>query len=417
MKKAILSYVLPLFSFSSMVVGIDDVCHSFVWCLFILVVAIGLLVYSIVLITKKSKVSVITISAVSAVILGVTVIVDYSNYEKLRRNAALYHKYLQEKNGTTSLTPLERKAILDKDAASQLKLANYYLYGSNGYQLDYQKAREFAQNSADQGFADAHDFLANIYLRGRGCAPDTARAVSNMIQALKEGKLGLSKYLISFDISSMHLSKKDSLIVMDSYHNASYLDSLFNACKKSTSELDIELFHRTMKANRGHIQKLADNGYPFAVELLFFEALIKNEPDKCYQYSIQLNDLGRIPDLPVMRGFFYDSLLGSEYQTWKTDEEFVEKHIDNQDFMSMGFEWEYISLEQFKNSILRYKYNLAQFKRAQYLRENSSYLYSPAVTFNEDIEKDYLFAKNCLVISTNQLASEMISQPFVFSNH
>lgn len=415
MKKAILNYVLPLFSFSSMVVGIDDVCQNIVWRYFIFFVAIGLLVYSIVLIRKNSEHSVIFISVASAVILGVTVMIDYNTYEKSRRNATLYHNYLQEKNSNSSLTPLERKAIIDNDATAQMKLANNYLFGNNGYQLDYQKARDFAQRSADQGFADAHDFLANIYLRGRGCEPDTARAVANMIHALKEGKLGLSNYLITFDISSMHLSRKDSLLVMDSYQNASYIDSIYNRCTRSSGDLDLDLFHHMMKENEGQILKLADNGYPFAVELLFFDALINNKKGECHQYSVLLNGMGRIPDLPGMRGFFYDALLGSDYLSWKTDEEFVEKCIEIQNFMSMACESEYMSLEQFTNSILRYKYNLAQFNRALFLRDNSSALYSPSVTLKEDIEKEFLFAKNCLVISTNQLASEMISQPFVFS--
>ncbi len=415
MNKTILSFILTFFSFSSMIVGIEDVCNSLAWRLFIGIVALGLLAYSFILYKKNADRSLIFTAAAAAVVLVVTVIVDYNTYEKSRRNATLYHNYLQEKNSNSSFTPLERKALIDNDATAQLKLANNYLYGNNGYQLDYQKARDFAQRSADQGFADAHDFLANIYLKGRGCEPDTARAVSNMIQALKEGNLGLSKYLISFDIGSMHLSRKDSLLVADCYHSALYLDSLCSSCTKSTGQLDNDLFDRTMKEQKKQILRLADNGYPFAVELLFFDALINNRTVECHQYSVQLNEMGRIPDLPVMRGFFYDALLGPDYQKWKTEEEYVEKHIDNQDFMGLGIEWEYISLDNLKNPILRYKYNLAQFKRAQYLREYSDYIYTPAVTFNEDVEKEYLFAKNCLVISTNQLASEMISQPFVFS--
>ncbi len=415
MKKAVLNYILPLFSFSSMVIGIEDVCKSFAWRLFIGVVAFALLSYAYVLIKKKAPLSVIATSVISAIILSVTVTIDYKKNEKMMRISASYQEYLHEIDSTRILSKLEREAIINKDARAQFELAKQYLFGREAYPLDYSKAIDFAQRSADQGYAYAHELLANIYLRGRGCEPDTARAVSNMIQALKEGNLNLSRYVLTFDVNNLHLSRKDSLLVIESLQGASYIDSLITSCKDSEGTLCIDSFLQTINSRKKQIRILADKGYSTATELLFFNALLSNK-DECHELCRELYEKGRIPDTPTMRGLFFTYLLGPDYESWKSDEEFVEKYVGNQDFMTMAFQSEYISLHNIKDLLLRYKYNLSQFQRAQYLKAHSDELYIPAVILNDDINQDYLFARYCLGVCTDQVTSEMKSKPFVFGN-
>jgi len=417
MKKSIFNIILPVVSFSSMVVGIEDLCYYMAWRIFILVVVVVLFVLALVLIKRKAKLSLIIISFIASFTIAGTLCYDYSSIKRTEKAKDLWLDYLSE-NRNKNMTNMEIEAIENNNPYAQYELACNYLNGNNGYNMDFESAKDFAQRSADQGNAKAHDLLAYMYLIGRGCQPDTSRAISNSIQAIKEGFLDISApLLILLKNKNIRLTERDSILIINSYYAGRYIDSLATFLSDTTGSYK-DKYPTLSPIDKNRCEQLSDDGYHKATEVLYSDALINLDTNNIYKYSSKLKDMGRIPDFPAMRSIFMHSIYGdSYYPSSLTDKEidsFIERSIKNQDYLSLVSPSDFALYSSYTNVFTYYKYALAQYNRVKFLRKNKILLYVPILSMEDDLDRLFDYSKNFLEESTKELTSEMKKRPYVF---
>lgn len=420
MKKNILNIILPVISFSSMVVGIEDLCYYIAWRIFIMAVVIVLFVLALVLIKRKAKLSLIIISFIASFIISGALCYDYSSIKRTEKTKELWHDYLSE-NRNKKMTNIEIEAIEHNNPIAQYELACNYLNGNNGYTMDFESAKYFAQRSADQGNAKAHDLLAYMYLIGRGCQPDTLGAISNSIQAIKEGYLDISvPLLILLKNSNIRLKENDSLLIINSYYAGKYIDSLATVLSDTTG-LYIDIYPALSPEDIIRCDQLSDDGYHKATEVIYSDALIKLDTINIYKYSSKLKDMGRIPDYPTMRFIFMYSIYGDSYYpsslTGTEIDSFIERSIKNQDYLSLVSPSDFALYGRYADKFSYYKYALAQYNRVKYLRKNKELLYVPIISMVDDLDRLFDYSKSFLEESTKELTSEMKKRPYVFSSY
>ena len=171
-----------------------------------------------------------------------------------------------------------------------------------------------------------------MYLVGRGCEPDTIRAIANGVQAIQEGLLDMSTPLLALiHKNNIHLKERDSILIYNSYNAGKYIDSLAIVISDTTGSSKGE-YPTLSSKDRIKCEQLSDDGYHIATEVLYSDALLRLDTINIDKYSSQLNDMGRIPDYPKMRSIFMCSIYGENYypkfSTGKEWDSFIERSIN-----------------------------------------------------------------------------------------
>ena len=416
MRRFITNYFLPGFSIVSLVYSIGEVSHNEWWFW-------GFVVFSILLIGSGAYVLAkhLADKTVSWVILFAGVLIlgwdVYSHTDQKnnsQRNELWRDIVKNNRKEAQKLTDLEKSAILDKDARSQYNLAYNYVYGKNGYGLDFEKAREYAQESADQGNPKAHALLAIIYSKGYGCKPNYQQAFSNLILSMKGGYEQSMSLLPLLDSASFKISPKDSLVLLECVQNRSYLDSLYNVVTSMFTTEGPLYCCSIIREHKDRCTFLSEMGYYRATELLYFEAFADTtQAQQLHHYAEKLASYDKIPDMPSMRYFFYKALNGVHQSS--CDKDLVEQAIVNQDYLSATFVEDY-GKEFIRDLTYRYQYDLAFYERSKYLLANRDNLNSLFFELDDDLDSFHATARKCLSDCIGELKKEMLNKPYLFGD-
>ncbi len=403
-------------SIVSLLYSISGVCQDTRWLIGFSVLSLLLIAGGIVMLCKQwTKKSVSWVVLIAGLLIAGTLAYNFHVQEQnVKRNELWRDTLRSDKNAGIAMTDLEKSAVLGNDPLAQYALAHNLVYGENGYDFDFAKAKEFAQKSADQGNSKAHALLAVIYSKGYGIKPDYQQAFSNILLSIKDGyEQGLS-LLPLLDSASFRISPKDSIDIYQCVQNGAYLDSLYDAVSTAVKEKGMQACYPIIRANKDRCQRLSELDYYRATDLLYFEAF--GDPTRqheLHEYAKKLAEHGRIPDLPAMRSFFFQALNGIEEHS--DDAELVESAIANQDFW-YSTQWEGYDKRFIKDLTYRYEYDRAFFERSKYLIANQDNLNSLFFELNEDLTQVYAIAKNNLSDCTQELRTEMLGRPYLFDN-
>lgn len=403
-------------SIVSLLYSIGGVCQDTRWLIGFSVLALLLIGGGTLMLCKEwTKKSVSWAVLIAGFLIAGTLIYNYIVQELNATRNELWRDTLRSnKNDGLAMTDLEKSAVIDNDDLAQYTLARNLVYGDNGYDFDFAKAKDFAQKSADQGNPKAHALLAVIYSKGYGIKPDYQQAFSNIRQSIKDGyEQGLS-LLPLLDSASFKLSPKDSIDIYECVQNGAYLDSIYDAVSTAFKEKGMQACYPIIRANKDRCQRLSDLDYYRATDLLYFEAFgDPTRQQELHEYAKKLAEHGRIPDLPAMRSFFFQALDGIKELSDET--ELVERAIANQDFW-YSIMWDGYDKRYIKDLTNRYEYNLAFFERSKYLLANQDNLNSLFFELDEDLNQIYATAKNSLSDCTMELKEQMQDRPYLFAN-
>lgn len=403
-------------SIVSLLYSISGVCQDTRWLIGFSVLALLLIAGGILMLCKEwTKKSVSWVVLIAGFLIAGTLAYNYHVHEQNSKRNELWRETLESsKNDGIAMTDLEKSALLDNDALAQYTLAHNLVYGENGYDFDFAKAKEFAQKSADQGNPKAHALLAVIYSKGYGIKPDCQQAFSNIILSIQDGyEQGLS-LLPLLDSARFRISSKDSIDLHECIQNGVYLDSLYEVVSTAFSEKRMQDCYPIIRANKDRCLRLSDLDYYRATDLLYFEAFgDPTQQQELHEYAEKLAKHGRIPDLPAMRSFFFQALNGIEKHS--SDKDLVEKAIANQDYWYSTMMDDYDKI-YIKDLTYRYEYDLAFYERSKYLLANQDNLNSLFFEMNEDLNQINAIAKKSLSDCTQELRMEMLGRPYLFAN-
>lgn len=415
MRHFITNIFLPGFSIISLLFSISDVCYNEWWFWVFVVFSLLLIAVGAYLLAKhlaKKSVSWVILSA--GILIFLTAGCNrYIQKENSQRNE-LWRDYVKShRDKEQKLTDLEKSAIIDKDARSEYNLAYNLVYGRDGYKFDFAKAKEYAQESADQGNPKAHALLAIIYSKGYGCQPNYQQAFSNLILSIKGGYEQSMTLLPLLDSASFKISPKDSLVLQECVHNRAYLDSLYDVVSTSFTTKGMESCYSIVRAHKDRCSILSELGYYRATELLYFESFgDPNQTEQLHHYAEELAKYDRIPDMPTMRSFFFQALDG--IIKYSGDKEVVEHAIANQDYWN-AIIWNDYDKEFIHDITYRYEFDLAFYERSRYLLANRDNLNSLFFGLNEDLDRIHEIARKNLSDCILELRKEMLNKPFLFA--
>lgn len=417
MKRLLTNIFLPGISIASLLTSIVEVSLDNGWFFFFLLVASLLLGGGVVLLFKGlAKKLLPWLSIAFGAAIFITAIGTHNDQkDNILRNELWSDELRNRTEQGVAMKPLEKSAILDNDALSQFHLAENYLYGNDEYDSDFEKAKDFAQKSADQGNPRAHALLARIYSQGYGVEPDYQSAFSNIILSLKGGDEQSLSLLSLLDSADFRVSSKDSLVLNECVRNTTFLDSLYSVVSITFHTKGFPACFPIIRKHKERCRELSDAGYSRAAELLYSEVWgDPNRQQEQQQYTQILFANDRIPDLPLMRSMFFQAMRGGQQPA--SEKEFVERAIKNRDFWGS---LDYVDFDKrnIHDLTYRYEYDRAFYERSKYLLTNQKELDSLYFQIDESNHISLMRqnAKISLSDCTEEIRRMMHNRPTVFA--
>lgn len=301
MKRIAVSVTSPIGIISSAIALTTDKS----WCIIFLVLSILLIIVGSVFAYYKkpykqsdSKYELIAFYSFSIVLLTVSI----SNLYSINRNDNELRLWIAEIENSELKMDLEEESLFKSNNYSEIcNQAFKYLYGTDDYIVDIDKAQEYFRYASDNSYAKADIYLGDIYRLGIGHKINPDLAYNLYLKAVKGGYFDGVSYIEELVDEYDHLKTKKEQDLQTYYAYKSDLQKIISEINPQSGNNASQYWLDNVTDSQMKIlERFSDEGYVYVNQLLVPLCMMNDaysDEVKAQKYALRLYEYGFMPDL------------------------------------------------------------------------------------------------------------------------